>query len=208
MNIKEAEQICGKLSKPSKMPCYGYSIPASRCKIGAEMRNVPGSICSKCYALKGRYVFPVVQAALEKRFQSLDNPDWVKAMVALIKKKEKSGYFRWHDSGDLQSVKHLANIATVARLMPDIKFWLPTREYNIVKKYLLTYSFPDNLTVRLSGLYLDGKPPSYLQNPHGLPTSGAHKTDYNCLSSMQGDKCLDCRKCWDKNVSNINYKQH
>jgi len=208
MKVKEAEIICGTLSKPSKMPCFGYSIPAKYCKIGMKMRNIIGSICSMCYALKGRYVFKNVMEAMEKRYQSLNSPDWVKAMVALISKKEKSGYFRFHDSGDLQSVKHLAQIVTIARFLPDIKFWLPTREYNIVKEFLRTgYSFPDNLTVRLSALMFDGEvTPS--QNPFNLPTSEAGKEGFSCPSSKQGNKCLTCRACWDKLIPVIKYKEH
>lgn len=209
MLIKTCEKIVGTLSKPSKMPCHGYSIPAARCKIGAKMRDVVGSICSKCYALKGRYVFPKVQAALEKRFHSLQDPRWIPSIVALIAKQEKSGFFRWHDSGDIQDEMHLTKIVCVARLLSDVKFWLPTREYNVVKNWLQRNGeiFPENLTVRLSSLMFDGDV-TERQNPYGLPTSGASKEGFNCPSSKQGNKCLNCRACWDKNVSNITYKQH
>ena len=55
--ISDLMESVGGLSAPSKMPCHGYSIPASRCKIGRKMRKVAGSICAICYALKGRYSF-------------------------------------------------------------------------------------------------------------------------------------------------------
>src|SRR5210317_1228253 len=166
MTIKELESTVGTLSKPSKMPCHGYSIPASRCKVGMKMRKVKGSVCFYCYAMKGRYVFQSVKAAMEKRFQSLNNPNWAKVMTALIEKKEKSGFFRWHDSGDLQSLEHLEDIAQIARNLPKISFWLPTREYNIVKQYLNKHeSFPNNLTVRLSALMIDGTV-NEKQNPY------------------------------------------
>jgi hypothetical protein len=41
---------------------------------------------------------------------------------------KKANVFRWHDSGDVQDLKHLAKIFKVARLTPNIKHWLPTRE--------------------------------------------------------------------------------
>lgn len=218
--IKELEAKVGGLSSPSKMPCHGYSIPASRCHIGQKMRHVKGSICSVCYALKGRYVFKAIQAALEKRFQSLTRSDWVDTMVELISRKEKSGFFRWHDSGDLQGVWHLEKIVEIAIRLPEIKFWLPTREYSIVAEYLRQNQpkswggamlrpngFPRNLTVRLSGLMLDGKAPNARQNPFGLPTSGAVAEGYNCPADKQGNKCLDCRLCWDSNT-HVNYKKH
>jgi hypothetical protein len=203
--IAQAEAIVGTLSKPSKMPCHGYSTPASRCKIGMKMRDVKGSICSVCYALKGRYVFPKVQEALERRFHSLTNPLWVKTMTFLIGKKEKSGFFRWHDSGDIQGIDHLDKIVQIAKNLPNIKFWLPTREYNVVAEY--PAPFPINLTVRLSSLMLDGDV-NARQNPKGLTTSGAAKEGFNCPSSAQGNKCLDCRACWSQDVENITYRQH
>ena len=107
---KEAFSVVGGLSKPSKMPCKGYSIPASKCITGMKMRNRKNSICSACYALKGMYVFSNVKNALMTRFETLKHEDWVPAMIKAIGKDE---YFRWHDSGDLQGEWHLANIIKV-----------------------------------------------------------------------------------------------
>ena len=209
MTLKEAVSQIGSLSAPSKMPCHGYSIPAVKCIIGRKMRLVKNSICSVCYALKGRYMFPNVQKALFKRFDSLGLPGWVDAMVFQITKKEKSGFFRWHDSGDIQGVWHLENMAEVARRLPKIKFWLPTREYAFVGDYLEKHGeFPENLTVRLSGLMLDGKAPAPLAKRLGVQTSGAHATEYNCPASHQGNECVECRLCWDKSTFQINYKKH
>ena len=78
MTIKEIQERTGTLSNPSKMPCHGYSIPAIHCKIGSLLAKKRGTVCSNCYALKGRYVFPNVQAAMEKRFNAVMNsPTWV-----------------------------------------------------------------------------------------------------------------------------------
>jgi hypothetical protein len=67
-------------------------------------------------------------------------------MVHLISSK-KSKYFRWHDSGDVQDLKHLAKIFKVARLTPDVAHWMPTREA-WVKPYLARA--PKNLVIRFS----------------------------------------------------------
>lgn len=203
-----ALEIVGGLSAPSKMPCYGYSIPAKRCITGMKLRDVVGSICSKCYALKGRYVFANVQNALERRFASLENPRWVEAMAFLLNKVEKSGFFRWHDSGDIQSAAHLSRIVEVCKLTPSIQHWLPTREYGIVAQYLRDNSFPENLTVRLSSLMLEGNPPEAIAKRFNLTTSGVSKSGFTCPSSKQAGKCGDCRACWNKSISNVNYKQH
>ena len=208
-NKKQAEAIVGTLSKPSKMPGYAYSTPAKRCIIGQKMRKVAGSICAFCYALKGRYVFKNVQLAMEKRFASLTNSLWVEAITFLIG-NAKNPHFRWHDSGDLQGIWHLEKIVQVAKNLPHISFWLPTREYSFVSEYIEKGGeVPTNLTIRLSALMMDGPAPVGIAQRLGLCVSGASKVgNFNCPSSKQGNKCGDCRKCWDKNEFAIDYKKH
>jgi hypothetical protein len=206
---KQAEAVTHTLSAPSKMPCYGYSIPASRCITGGKLQKVANSICSVCYALKGRYVFANCINAMEKRFKSIFSSAWEDAIVFLIGKKEKSGFFRWHDSGDLQGEFHLQKIVNVAKRLPSIKFWLPTREISIVSDWIAKGNIlPENLTVRLSAFMLDGQPPIAAAKRLGLVVSGASETNYNCPAYSQGGKCMDCRKCWDKSVFEVSYKKH
>jgi len=207
--VKEAIKFIGGLSKPSKMPCHGFSIPARHCKTGAKLRNAKDSICSICYALKGRYLFPNVQNALERRFSKLKDALWVQAMTIAIGGTESSGFFRWHDSGDIQDVDHLNRIVQIAKNLPQLKFWLPTREYAIVSQWKKENGdFPENLTVRLSGLKIDGPAPVSIAKRLGLTTSGVSKEGFTCPASDQGNKCLTCRACWDKNTLNVNYKKH
>lgn len=204
---KEAEAIVGTLSSPSKMPCHGYSIPAKNCHVGSHLRDLANSVCSKCYALKGRYVFPNVQAAMQRRLASIDDPRWVPAMAALIA-STKDTHFRWHDSGDVQSVAHLTRIAQVAELTPNVMHWLPTREYNIVESYLDIYGeFPANLVVRVSAHYVDSAAPKRFAN-----TSSVHRhlqpIGFACRAPSQGNQCGDCRACWDKAIGNVSYLEH
>lgn len=209
MTVKEAVAFVGGFSAPSKMPCQGFSIPAWLCKTGMKLRNVSGSICSKCYALKGRYVFPNVKNALIRRFDKINHPLWVSAMTIAINGTESSGYFRMFDSGDIQSLEMLENIAQIAKNLPNIKFWLPTREYAIVSSYVKKNgAFPDNLIIRLSAYMLEGKPPIELAKRLGVVSSGVSENAFTCPSSKQSNKCLDCRMCWDKNVAVVSYKQH
>tara|TARA_A100001515_G_scaffold19024_1_gene13956 strand:+ start:1328 stop:1960 length:633 start_codon:yes stop_codon:yes gene_type:complete len=206
--LKQLQDKVGSLSTPSKMPGYGYSTSADDCITGSKLANVKGSICSICYARKGRYVFPNVQNAMKKRLESLERLDWIDTMVQLISRKEKSGFFRWHDSGDLQGVWHLEKIAEVARRLPSIKFWLPTREYKIVSDWIKFCTKPRNLTIRLSAFMIDGPAPVAVAKRLGLTTSGAKKTGFSCPSSQQGNQCGDCRACWDEAVTNVDYKPH
>ena len=75
MNTKEAWALIGGLSKPSKMPGWSIGIPAKECKTGSKLRLIPDSVCNKCYALKGCYVFKVVQEAQYKRLKAIDRSE-------------------------------------------------------------------------------------------------------------------------------------
>ena len=67
---KEARQITGGLSKPSKMPGPAHNLPAVACKTGAKLVKVPGSVCAGCYALKGRYRVKKLLDARSRRLQA------------------------------------------------------------------------------------------------------------------------------------------
>ena len=73
MKTKEALKIIGgSLSKPSKMPGWSIGLPAKECKTGGKLQAVPGSVCYDCYALKGCYVFKVVQDAQYRRLAAIE----------------------------------------------------------------------------------------------------------------------------------------
>ena len=128
MNTKTALKIIGgSLSKPSKMPGWSIGLPAKECKTGGKLQQVKGSVCFDCYAMKGCYVFKVVQDAQYRRLAAIRSPAWVDAMAHLINSK-KPDVFRWHDSGDVQDLEHLQKIYSVFRLTPSKRHCLPTRE--------------------------------------------------------------------------------
>jgi hypothetical protein len=203
MSMGMADAIAGSLGKPSKMPGLAYGISAKLCRVGAKLAKIAGSTCSNCYALKANYSYPSVQKAHEKRAAGLSSISWKDAMV---KKIAKSGtdYFRWHDSGDIQNLQHLLDIVAIAEALPSVKFWIPTREIGLIKKYVANFgAFPGNLCVRVSAAMIDGKPPAGFENTSTVASSGG-----TCPAPHQGSKCLECRACWDKTVSNVAYDIH
>jgi len=210
MLIKEALKNVGGLSNPSKMPCYGYSFPAETCNIGSKLRKVKNSICSKCYAMKGNYVFPKVKSALYNRLETLKNKTlWIDSMVFLINTRNMK-HFRWHDSGDLQSTEHLKMIVEVCRKTENTRHWLPTRENKIVTEAIKEgLNIPENLIIRLSAMSFDKQAPENTARKFGLQVSGATKlTDGTCPAWKQGGECKECRNCWNKSVFNVVYKAH
>ena len=201
MNILEAKEITGSLSKPSKMPGWSYGLPAKECKTGGKLQNVKGSTCFDCYALKGCYVFKVVQNAQYYRLKAIKDRRWVQAMALQINNK-RSKEFRWHDSGDIQDLKHLAKIFKVCKLTPEIKHWLPTREA-WVKKFIP--AAPANLNIRFSMPMIDQEAAGGWDNTSTVVTD---KTKANCPAPQQGNECKSCRACWDKSIKNIAYLAH
>jgi hypothetical protein len=228
------EQRIGSLSTPSKMPCRGWSTPAHACNVGTQMKNLAEKtgddsiICGamSCYARGGMYNFSNVKKALEFRLAAFKrNPTaWTADMIALISLQcGKSGYFRWNDSGDVHGLIHLEAIIEIAKALPKIKFWLPTREYSVLQEYakkhgnwnLIQYTkdgkafngFPKNLIIRGSAFRFNAEPPIILCKGLGIKASGAKAKGYNCPASTQNNECGDCRECWGGKFA-IYYKIH
>lgn len=213
MTLREAIEIAGNLSHPSKMPCPCWSISQKHCITGARQAQQPGTVCSKCYAARGRYLFPHPQRAMERRLKGIDHPRWVEAMVKLIT-EEANTHFRWFDSGDIQSYGHLVKIIEIAKQLPQIKFWLPTQEQLMVKDV----KPPKNLTIRVTAPKIN--PTKLPKFPHIAVVVESSKFDWDklvecntndlwhCPADGTGShKCGACRACWDKDVKRIAYRK-
>ena len=203
-----------KLSNTGKMPCPSFSTPATACITGSKLSKVKGSVCHGCYALKGNYRYPNVKAPREHNLALLDNlPVWTMAMIKAIANSKHGGFFRWHDSGDVQSLEHLRAIMVIANALPDILFWLPSKEAGIVKQAANRWAIPSNLIIRISAPMVDQKPtlPESLKGLNNVCTSTVH-TDQpfgqECIAYQQGGKCLSCRACWNRDIPNISYPKH
>ena len=209
---KSAAELVGSLSNPSKMPGKAYGINADDCIRGSRMAEVANSICSKCYAQKGNYVrFPKIKEAQDARlkaFNNLSTEVWSAAMIKLIDKEE---YFRWFDSGDLQSAKMLLAIFKVVRATPKTKHWLATREQKFVADALKVEDIPENLVIRISADFIDKAPTNNVTEWSSMVHSKStvdESVAFDCPSRFQDGKCGSCRACWDPSVKNVSYKAH
>jgi hypothetical protein len=120
-------------------------------------------------------------------------------MIVLIKGEE---VFRWHDSGDLQSVQHLKNIFEVCNKTPETSHWLPTREAKFLK-LMDPEVLPKNLIIRMSSHMIDQEPVKFWPW-----TSTVSTGSFTCPASKQGNECKSCRNCWDRNIANVSYPKH
>jgi len=202
---KDAKKIVHGLTRTEKMPGFSYSLPADMCQTGAKLRKIPGTPCFGCYAFKGNYArYPAIKAAQYRRLESLENPLWVDAMVALVTGFE---VFRWHDAGDLQSVDHLKKIFEVCERTPATLHWLPTQE----RKYLPLpgSTIPKNLVIRLSSSRINGPEPRAWTHSSSVVTDGSE----TCPAPKQLNKngkphCGSCRACWNPDVKHVKYGKH
>ncbi len=224
LTIKSAK-VLGVVTKGNKK-IHGstFSTDPRRCHVGQRMVKIPGSTCSNCYALKLAKVYPSAQKSwsnnldLFREAVSSDTvPDWCEAIAhqigAISKLKQKNNKLgamqhRWFTAGDLDSVDMLRAFVRVAELLPQISFWLPTREKGIVSRYRAALGqVPSNMVIRLSSAMVDASPLNNMGN-----TSTTHKNikpiGYACPAQFQQGNCGQCSACWDSSVLNISYAMH
>jgi len=203
MNKQQATLITGGIGHSSKMPCHTLGISSHKCITGSKLAKIPGTPCHVCYTFSGNYKWPIVERAHKNRFNRWYHPQYSKALSFLI---DNASHFRHFDSGDIQSYFHLTKLNTLARNTPNTQYWLPTQEREIVKN--LTNK-ARNLTIRVSSPMINQIPkPDHLSSmvltvPMELPYYVTI-----CRSKDQGNKCLDCRKCWDTSVLCVAYPEH
>ena len=220
------------LSKPSKMPGTSFSVPAQRCVTGAKLAKIPGSVCYDCYALKGAYIWPIVQNAMEYRLDLLNSSEFVSTMVAELNKRRATEH-RWFDSGDVHSVAHCLKIIAVCRLTPNKKHWIPTKERKLWQEALKMESLPDNAVVRYSATMVDKAPPKDWTNSSAVITDKAASIGKLCeayrtkkngemishdeyetakkekqIGKIDLGYCGECRACWSPAVKTVSYPKH
>jgi hypothetical protein len=225
MPMVRALAIAGSLGEPSKMPGPSYGLDAFVCQKGSELAEIKGSSCEHCYARRNfyKYYHPAIKARY-RRQRAIHHPEWVEAMIALLEDyltTDGERVFRWHDSGDLYSVPHLASICAVAEATPALRHWLPTREYGYVQRYREQGGvIPENLTIRLSAHYvgrvaevplaLADLPTSTIHEPGTEPIAVSRRRNdsISCRAFSRDNHCGPCRACWDSRVRNVSYPQH
>lgn len=241
LQLKQINALLGKKpgseaisNKNSKMPGYVFSTSAFFCKTGSKLHGVKGSVCEFCYAMNGNYLYPMVQQGLSLNsigiafYEALqDFTVWTIALSELIRRRcikkeikdiygnviavEDNTWFRFHDSGDIQSALHLKAINDIALLNPNVNFWIPTREGKFVKEFLKKNKCAENLCIRISA-HMIGKEANDFGT--GLPTSTVDYNDseHHCIAPQQNGACdgeiMNCRNCWNSSIPNVNYHKH
>ena len=200
-------------TKP-KSSCPSLSLPAvidcAACELSTQLARAAGkaAICERCYAQRGRYVFPQVRNNQLARSAWWHGTDPVERAITLADAVTREGtprYFRCYDSGDLD-LSAIETWLTFAELLPDTKVWIPTRTWLLPEFLpgLLALNAHPRIVVRPSTVAFDDAPVTI----HGLAAGhAAHwheppKASYRCPGS-----CAKCRICWDRPDLSISFKR-
>jgi hypothetical protein len=195
------------------MACWSFSLPAG--KEGACPLAVTGkdTICGGCYAMINRYNIPNVLTAqwvrylwLKERISKREIPEAVYEMTTAIKIHTNNNYFRFFDSGDFFHQDMIKICYHICKLLPEIKFWFPTRIWYTDNKtwqlWLHNLAALKNVSVRPSAIKFNDKPPRIIGLNKGttviLSKKDKPKGVSICPKTLNGGNCHDnhCRSCW------------
>jgi len=216
------------LSAPSKMPCYGWGIPAAVTCPGSKITirdHGDDAVCSECYALGGFYNMPTVVNAQNARrawiARSLAHDggdEFVTVMIDMVRESVRrigEDYFRGHDAGDFYSVPYVDAWYRVCEALPHVLFWFPTRSHvvpNLLPALQRLNSLP-NVTVRPSAPRFDDPAPivpglsagTSVRRETSLPIVGQP----DCPATTGDPHCNahGCRRCWSKDQP-LTYVEH
>lgn len=234
---------CGSFSLPAGPPKMGGTCPAAGLK--PEATHASDWICYGCYATTGNYVFTSVQTvqALRKEWvrrtmaegSFVDLISWALAQylasprhaaiplpgnrVARVALDPR--YFRIHDSGDFSWLgpAYALAWAEIARRMPKVRFWAPTRDWVFDRMLPSLRAAPSNLSIRPSALYVDEKPPAVEGLGAGTTVAfGATRGVWDCPAYAADEHSCEtginpagkkgCRVCWIHPEREVNYRPH
>ena len=89
----------------------------------------------------------------------------------LRRSRRKNPCFRWHVGGEIPDAAYFAEMVSIAREFPAVRFWTYTKVHYIVNEYVRTHggsraaAIPENLHVMFS--VWSGMP---TENPYNFPT--------------------------------------
>lgn len=189
-----------KISKTSKMRVNGKPVKSFSLPAGA---SCPGSkdaeVCKSCYAKSGFYHMPVVKNVREHNKEVYKTPEFVDNMVKIIGKDK---YFRFFDSGDIETPVLAKKIYEIIKATPNTKYWLPTRCDTIPRINCIINDIKTlpNVAVRLSANNLGLSKPerdgvnSYVINPSDISEAKANGINI-CPVTTPGSTQKSCDSC-------------
>jgi hypothetical protein len=226
---------------------YSFGLPAVESCPGAQFGE--NSSCGVCYAnpksskewhtgtvstrRAGTYGNTNVKRAQAARYRWTQDAlmtesgqdAWVETMTAATTWATRSmPYFRVHDSGDLFSPAYVRMWIRVCLNLPDVRFWFPTRSWNVDKPglpllrravlqrtaaALVELAALPNVAVRPSALHVDVPAPVIPGLHAGTGITRDHTPREGvCPAPTTNGMCGSCHACWLDKDSERFYVMH
>lgn len=208
------------LTQTSAMPGSSFSLPARITCPGAVLTR--SSVCAACYADdRKRYRWKGVKDAQARRLaftlDALERGTFIPILLGQILARADH-HFRLHDSGDFFRPDYVDAWAEIARRLPQVLFWAPTRSWargglprrhgDLLLASLHRLAALPNVAVRPSALLINEAPP-VLPGFAAGSTVTTNPAAATCPKSTRiPARCGDCRRCWDEPHRPVIYLKH
>lgn len=220
------EQTAPLLTWTSTMEAWSWSLPAGPINAGgscAPWSSGPDAVCACCYAMGGRYSFRKILSIQAVRFHWFkdalrkDADGLAEFLAHSIGLHACNGYFRIHDSGDFHNLAAVRCWTQVARALPAVRIWCPTRAHRLPGWRRALRELADaGVVVRPSALDTEQPPPTVANLAAGSAVyrGPIPSAVYSCPklngSDPDGHSCeaQRCRTCWDSPDTPIGYRYH
>ena len=124
-----------KTAKLNGVRLYEFNLPAvSTCPCADKCKDI-------CYADKGTYKYPNVQAKYHSNYELTKNPPTFIEQIQKELIKKRVEYVRIHSSGDFYSMKYLKTWLKIARNNPNIIFYGYTKSVSLLQSLQLPPNF-------------------------------------------------------------------
>ena len=199
------------LSKTSSMPNPSWSQTAGPSYCGAY-RGGKRSVCKSCYAGKGRFTFPNVRGANERRYEWFHSAPREVVVHTLAGEYAGQRLARAFVSGDFCHPPCVHVWRDVVKTTgAGTSWWFPTRVW-LKEEYhqpLMDLNALPNVVVRLSNEKVDEPVPEEVREKLGISTVSTVYEDkkYSCPKQVSHTNCTNagCERCWDGNVKETTY---
>jgi hypothetical protein len=211
LNLKISKSRVGTIScSNKKLGCPSWSIPTEMCKTGSKLAKKSKNICSKCYARNMTNFRSNIHLSWSRNYDKWLNmnseKEWIESMIYQINyacNKMNTNYFRIFVGGDYQNKEMINSFIKIAKKMPHIFFWAPSKEYQLLKNIKRV---PKNMIIRVSNPLIN---PRYTHSGHKNTSTSFTKNSHIKLGLVCEEDCKKCGyACWDKSVKNITYIVH
>lgn len=130
----------------------------------------------KCYACQGCYLFASNQAiyAENYKFYRENTAATLAEKITEFITANNLHLFRYFTCGDIPGAKFLDAVVLAAKRNPGVKFWLYTKKYHVVNRYLDDNGsdvIPNNVSIIFSHWMNDDGSYLAMPNPYGFQTS-------------------------------------